>query len=128
VTDWRVVDESFYPDATELSAARDDVLQPWQRPPTVPWNGRLRTVRPKGHAARVPPVKGIISTPLDGDVALIVPRAPTGMRLTASTLGGRVLGVTFNRILPIRVCGQRRIVLTVSSKRPGLFRVSYSAP
>jgi len=128
MTDWKVVDQSFYPDAAELSAARDDVLQPWQRPSMVPWNGRLRTVRPKGHAARIPPVKQIISTPLDGDVALIVPRAPTGMRLTASTLGGRVLGGTFNRILPVRVCGQRRIVLTVSSKTPGPFQVSYSAP
>jgi hypothetical protein len=94
----------------------------------VPWHGRLRTVRTKDHAERVPPVRRIISTPLDGDVALIVPRAPTGMRVTASTLDGRVLGSTVNRILPIRVCGQRRIVLTVSSERPGPFGVSYSAP
>jgi hypothetical protein len=128
LTDWKIVDQSFYPDAAELTAAKDDVLEPWQRPPTVPWNGRLRIVKRKGQPVRVPPVKRIIRTPLDGDVAVIVPRAPAGMRLTASTLGGRVLGETVYRILPIRVCGQRRIVLAVSSTKPGLFRVSYSIP
>jgi hypothetical protein len=125
---WKIVDQSFYPTAAEIDAARDDVLEPWQRRDPVPWNGRLRKVAPRRKPLRVPSVKHTITTPLDGDVALIVPRAPLGMRLSAFTVRGKFLGETDRRILPIRICGQRRIVLMVSSKRPGRFRVSYSVP
>lgn len=125
---WKVVDESFYPDGAALAAARKDVLQPWRRRPPVAWSGRLQDVAPKGKPARIPPVSRTIVTPLDGDVAIIVPRAPAGMMLSVSTLGGKLLGGTDLRILPIRVCGQRRLRLTVRSKNPGPFRVSYSVP
>jgi hypothetical protein len=124
---WNVVDSSFFPDAAELAAARADVLQPWYRGRAVSWTGRLRLRRPGGKS-RVQPARRIVSTPLDGDLALIVPHAPPGMTLTVSTLSGTVLGGTNVRILPIRVCGERRLLLTVRSRTPGRFEVSYSAP
>jgi hypothetical protein len=124
---WNVVDQSFFPDTAELDAARADVLQPWRRGRAVSWTGRLRRVG-KGGKSRMQRARRVVSTPLDGDLALIVPHAPPGMTLTVSTLGGRVLGGTNVRILPIRVCGQRRLVLTVRSRTPGRFEVSYSAP
>jgi hypothetical protein len=128
LTPWGTVDDSFYPDATQLEAAKADVLQPWRRGRSVIWNGRLRDVASKGRLTPVASARRVIATPLDGDLALIVPREPTGMTLSVSTLHGRVLGGTDLRILPIRLCGQRRLVLTVRSRKLGRFRVSYSAP
>ena len=128
LTAWRVVDQSFYPNAAALEAAREDVLQPWERTNMVTWSGRLRNVAPKGKPVRIPRVRRAITTPLDGDVALIVPRAPSGMTLTVSTPGGKVLAGTDRRILPVPICGRRALVLTVRSKKPGPFAVGISVP
>ena len=126
---WRVVDDTFLPDAATLDAAREDVLDPWERSDTAtPWRGRLRNVAPKGKPVHVPRVRRAVATPLDGTLALIVPRAPRGMTLSVSTLNGKFLAGSDRPILPAPICGERLVVLTVRSKRPGRFAVDISAP
>jgi hypothetical protein len=124
---WAVVDQSFYPTEADLAAAKADVLKPWQRRPIVGWSGRLRRVGLHGKS-RIGPARHVIATPFDGDVAFIIPRGPAGVDLTVSTVSGRELGGTDVRILPIRVCGERRLVLTVEALKPGSFRIAYSVP
>ena len=128
LTSWKIVDQSFYPNAAELEAAKEDVLQPWARATGFTWKGTLRNVAPKGKPVRIQRVRKVVATPLDGDVALAVPQAPAGMTLTASTTAGKVLAGTDLRILPVPICGRRQIVLTVKSRKPGPFRVSVSVP
>jgi hypothetical protein len=128
LTDWRVVDRSFYPNAAELTAAKTDVLQPWVGPQRRTWTGRFRRVAPKGKPIRVPLVLTVVSTPLDGDVTVALQRAPAGTTMWLSTPAGKVVLPATHHVLSTTVCGRRRLVLTVRSKKPGAFAFSISTP
>ncbi len=128
LTDWRIVDRSFYPNAAELEAAKTDVLQPWSGPRRTTWTARLRRVAPKGKPGRVPRVRRAIATPLDGDLQITKLRAPAGTTMSISTVDGKVVVPAVKHALRTTVCGQRLLVLSVRGKKPGRFSVGIRAP
>ncbi len=128
LTDWRIVDRSFYPDAAELEAAKADVLQPWSGPRKTTWTARLRRVAPKGKPLRVPRVRRAIATPLDGDLQVTMLRAPAGTTMSISTVDGKVIVPAVKHALRTTVCGQRLLVLTLRGKKPGSFSVGLRTP
>ena len=58
---WQIIDPSFFPDADDLTAAEQDVVQPWAAPRT-----RLYTRTFGKRAERVWWIS--LATPLDGDL------------------------------------------------------------
>jgi hypothetical protein len=128
LTDWKIVDESFYPNAIQLEAAKADALQPWKGPRKRTWSGRFRNVAPKGRPARVPRVRTAISTPLDGDLTVRLRRAPAGTTMSLSTPAGKIVVPGAHYVVSTNVCGRRVFVLTIRSKRPGRFSYSISTP
>jgi hypothetical protein len=126
---WQIVDRSFFPDATALQAAEQDVLQPWTKPRTV----RFTHVFGK----RSPRVWWIpLATPLDGDLRLsaTMPRGGTAeVALVAAnrrTVVRRAQWVDQRvRRLESSVCGQRSLFVRVTQAgAPGRVRVAVVAP
>jgi hypothetical protein len=128
LTTWRIVDESFYPDARAFGAARADVLQPWTGPRKRAWAARLRNVAPKGRPTKVPRMRTLIATPLDGDVTVRLQRAPAGTTMSLATLGGKVVAPAVHTVLRTTVCDRRQMVLTVRAQKPGAFAATISTP
>jgi hypothetical protein len=128
LTTWRIVDDSFYPNAAELQAAQADVLEPWVGPHTRTWTVRLRDVAPKGKPVRVARAHTLISVPLDGDLAVHLRRAPYGTTMTLATSSGRRILPIAHYVLSTTVCGRRQLVLDVRATKPGLFSATISVP
>jgi hypothetical protein len=138
-TPWNV-DESFYPDATVLAAAREDVLNPWTTNTVTVLTGRFVAPKPKVTANRpkaknpqpAKPVKlalwkRTVSVPLDGTVVVRLTRAPIGTTVTLSEPNGTVLGLPAKRVSTTD-CGSRSIVATVKATRAGAFSLIVSTP
>ncbi len=114
------VDQSFYPDAADLKAAQEDVLDPWTGPTVASWSGRIANVR------RV--VRQTIDTPLDGSMSVKLTRVPRGATISVvDPATGAVLS-SGGRRASVTVCGQRSLVLTVKAKATGLFSAIYATP
>ena len=128
LTNWRIVDESFYPDAVALEAARADVLQPWVGPQSRTWAARLRNIAAKGKPPRVPPIRTRIAVRLDGDLTVRLQRAPAGTTMSLATLGGKVIVPAVHNVLRTTFCGRRQFVLVVRAKKPGAFAATILTP
>jgi hypothetical protein len=128
LTDWRIVDRSFYPDAAELAAAKADVLQPWAGPHRTTWSARLRRVAPKGKPIKVARRRRALATPLDGEVEVTMLHAPAGTTMWLTTPSGNVIAGPAHYALRTTVCARRKVLLLVRGKRPGSFAVSARTP
>jgi hypothetical protein len=128
LTTWRIVDQSFYPKASDFEAARADVLQPWAPSRSRTWAVRLRNAAPKGKPSRVLPVRRSIAVPLDGDVTVRLQRGPTGTTMSLATTSGKIVAPAVHTVLSTTVCGRRDLVLTVRAKKPGPFAATISVP
>ena len=110
---WPLVDESFYPDQSQLEAVEQDVAAPWTGPTTTTFHPRLN--RRSAWERR-------LSTPLDGTMTIRV-AAPSGADVRVALLAGngrKVLaarrssrGVPFN--VHAEVCGERSVTALVSA-------------
>jgi hypothetical protein len=115
---WQIIDPSFFPDADDLAAAEQDVVQPWAAP-----RSRLYT---RSFGKRAPRVWWIsLGTPLDGnlrisatvpsrgagsvEVALVGPNRQAVLR-RAQWVSQRV------KTLDASVCGQRSMFVRVTQK------------
>jgi hypothetical protein len=136
-TPWNV-DQSFFPDAAVLAAAREDVLNPWTRNTVTVLTGRFvapkltadRTKAKKLQPAKpvkLAPWKRTVAVPLDGTVVLNLTKAPPGTTVTLSDASGTVLGGPAKRASTID-CGSRSIVATVKATRAGVFTLVVSTP
>lgn len=132
------VDQSFYPDATALAAAREDVLNPWTRNTVATLTGRFVAPKAKVTAAKtgkqqpakplkLAPWKRSISDPLDGTVVLNLTKAPAGTAVTLSDPAGTVLAGPARRI-SATACGSRTLVATVKATKAGAFTLVVSRP
>jgi hypothetical protein len=128
---WQIIDPSFFPDAGDLVAAEQDVLQPWTAP-----RSRLYT---RTFGKRTPRVWWIsLSTPLDGNlrVSATVPSRGGGSVEIALVAGNRQTVVrraqwVSQRVktLDSSVCGQRSMFVRVTQKGlVGRVRVSVTTP
>jgi hypothetical protein len=108
-TPWNIVDPSLQPSAAALDALRLDVISPWLAPRLATRTGSF------GKASKAKTKTFTIATPLDGNVAVSVKSARTGIyRAKASTTS---------------VCGQRTVAVTVTRVRGfGAFTLTVSAP
>jgi hypothetical protein len=121
--DWPIVDGSFYPDATALQAAAEDVTNPWTAPVSQSYGGRFVRGGAKVWKLSVP-------TALDGSLAATLSLPPASFdELTVLTTNGQVLakglwsGVSTKQIA-MTVCGQRQLVFRVVEKGAfGRFRL-----
>ena len=111
---WGLADGSFYPTATALQVAEQDVVSPWSKPVVSSLKGRF--VR---NGRRV--WKVTVATPLDGDLAvsLSMPRGALDDLTILASDGGTVLakGLWFSptaKRATATVCGQRALVLRVT--------------
>jgi len=113
---WGLADGSFYPSATALRAAEQDVVSPWSTPVVSSFKGRF--VRNGKKVWNV-----TVATPLDGEltISLAMPRgalddvtafAPDGHTVVAK---GLWFSPTAKRATAT-VCGQRSLVLRVTQK------------
>jgi hypothetical protein len=128
LTTWRIVDQSFYPNASSFAAARADVLQPWTGPRSRTWAVRLRNIAPKGRPVHVAPMRTLIAAPLDGDLTVRLQRAPAGTTMSLATASGQIVAPAVHTVLSTTVCSRRQLVLTVRAKKPGPFAATISAP
>ncbi len=128
-------DGSFYPDTTALDLVRQDVLEPWKGPQSATWTGRFVApklkVKPKAKSKpkpiRLAPLKRTIATPLDGVLTGRLDRAPAGTTVSLSDPNGAVLAAP-GKGISYTVCGQRSLVLTVRTTKPGAFSFTISTP
>jgi len=123
--DWSLVDSSFLPNAAELQAVEQDVLQPWSAPTTTVVRGAV------GNAWTM-----ALSLPLDGTLSVDL-SYPAGARddvvLTGAS-GKRVLargapsGASSEK-LTYMICGERTARLKVMSRSgPGRFELRITKP
>jgi hypothetical protein len=125
---WGLVDGSFYPDGAALQAVEQDVARPWTQPTPTTLTVSTRNGDPR---RRLVPV----ATPLDGELVAEL-RLPQGRLDTLELLSpdGRALARglwsgTRNRRLSFVVCGQRRLMLRLTSiGSPGRSRLTVSRP
>jgi len=128
---WEIIDPSFFPDADDLAAAEQDVVQPWTAP-----RSRLYT---RTFGKRTPHVWWIsLATPLDGnlrvsatvpsrgdgsvEVVLVGPNRQTALR-RAQWVSQRV------KTMDASVCGQRSMFVRVTQRGfVGRVRVSVTTP
>jgi hypothetical protein len=115
---WDIVDPSFFPDATALTALEADITTPWTGPTTTKLHGSfgagvVRTFN--------------VQTPLDGVVNLHLV-APTKSKLQLSLFNGGTL-VQRGATIRYQVCGQRTLTLKVRRlSGRGAFTVNVSKP
>ncbi len=129
VFNWPIVDSSFYPDSTALSAVEQDVTSPWLAPTAISASGRFLA---KG--ART--WQRTIATPLDGVLQATVTIPAGGLyELTLTTPDGKtklasaLWSGAHTRTLTAVVCGQRQLVLHVALRGlPGRFTVRAAVP
>jgi hypothetical protein len=125
---WPVVDQSFYPDASALQAAEEDVLEPWTSPSSSTKRARFRSNGSRSSWFS-------ITTPLDGDVhvRLTMPLGAAyeltvlesdGTQLARGALSGDRT-VTADAL----VCGERSLIVRVARRGPaGSFSIDLSYP
>jgi hypothetical protein len=125
--DWPLVDPSFRPDEAALAAVRDDVLNPWTGPST-------RTVRLR-FAGRSRTLTTTVSTPLDGDLHVVL-RSPLAAAYSltvdaggAAHAAGTLVGGS-EKELDLRICGQRSLTLHVTrvAQAPPSARLTITEP
>ena len=128
---WTLADTSFYPDTNALTAAEQDVTQPY-----APGTGRtLRATL----AARGRPAWSLqLSTPLDGllTATLNLPATRVYDLVLTAADGGTVLASshwsgTRTRTLAFTICGERQVTLRVtrsSFASPGPFTLTLTRP
>jgi hypothetical protein len=124
-TEWGIVTQSLYPDATALALLEQDVTSPWQA-------STLST-----RTATLTKASGVraytVATPLDGTIRVTV-RAPQKSRFAvAVTASGRRVasGTATNAGLALSatVCGERTYRVQVSRvSGAGTFRLQLSTP
>jgi hypothetical protein len=125
---WPIVDNSFIPNESALSAVEDDVEKPWLAPVTKTVLARFRQGAPRRWQLQV-------AAPLDGELTAEL-RLPPGRldRLELLSADGRVLArgswaSTSTRRLTFVVCGQRRLALRVTrAGTPGRFDLTVTRP
>lgn len=128
LSSWSIVERSFYPNATALRAAEEDVLKPWTGPEKTTVRARFRTGEPRRWLLP-------ITAPLDGELTAEL-RLPPGRLDTLELLSAdrRVLArglwaATSTRRLSFVVCGQRRLALRVTRLgAPGRFDLTVTRP
>jgi hypothetical protein len=134
-TSWNV-DESFYPDATALTAARDDVLSPWTANVVTTMTGRFVAPKTKvtktktsqpAKPLKLVPWKRTFTIPLDGTIVLNLTKAPAGTAVTLSDPAGTVLSGPARRVSGT-ACGSRSILATVKATKAGAFTLVVSRP
>ena len=138
-TAWNV-DQSFYPDATVLASAREDVLNPWAANIVTTLAGRFVAPKPKVVARKTKPTKmqpakllklapwkRTITVPLDGTVVLNLSKAPAGATVALSDPMGTVLAGPARRVSTTD-CGARSLVATVKATKAGAFSLVVSTP
>jgi hypothetical protein len=107
---WPIVDASFIPNAAALTAARDDVLQPWTAPRTATLHVRIERGRRTWSTRLATPLDGQLSATLvggAGDLDLLAAGGGTVLA-RASWTGGGGKGLSY------RVCGARSFVVRVA--------------
>jgi hypothetical protein len=115
-----VVDQSFYPTPTDLTALEQDVLAPWTGPTVASWSGRI--------ASSLHSVRRLVPTPLDGSFSVKLVRAPAGASITlVDPHSGKVVASGARRASTV-VCGQRSLALVVRATKPGIFSATYATP
>jgi hypothetical protein len=109
---WELADYSFRPDTAALRAVEEDVVHPWTQP-------RTRVVKAR-FAGRSRSWTYVLSTPLDGDLALTL-STPLGSTHGVEIRTGdqRVLARGLwsgsgKQTLNYRVCGERSVVVRVT--------------
>jgi hypothetical protein len=126
---WPIVDSSFYPDAAELQAVEQDVLQPWTTPTAKVLGGRF-TLR--GRQA----LSYSLATPLDGDLSIVLTlpkRALYDLSLLApdgkTVLARGLWSSATEKRLAFTICGQRSLIARVTRRgTPGRFTLRVSQP
>ena len=121
---WDIVDSSFYPDATALQAAEEDVTDPWTTSDVVTQSFHGRFLSGGKNTW-----KTTIATPLDGDfsLSLTMPRGALDDVTTFSPDGRTVLAKGLwasptQKKIAMTICGQRSVFLRVTEKGlPGRF-------
>jgi hypothetical protein len=122
---WPIVDPSFRPDAGALTAAREDVLDPWTAP-TV-------SVKRLRFASRAHTWSLQIAAPLDGIMHANVQPGTDDVRLFAAD--GRTLlangswGTSGTKAFDYEICGQHTFVLRVTAHAAARrFKLTLSTP
>ena len=126
---WSIVVGRYYPDEGMLSAAREDVLNPWVTGTTSRSTGRFRTEGAKAWQRAV-------RTPRDGTITVTL-SMPVGSRHTVELVaadGRTVLAkwarwTTRSRTIETSICGQRSVFVRVTrGNAPTRFAVEVVAP
>ena len=115
---WDIVDASFFPDATALTALEADITTPWTGPTATKLHGSFGTgvVRTFN-----------VQTPLDGVVNLHLV-SPTKAKMQLSLYNSGTL-VQRGPTIRYQVCGQRTLTLKVQRiSGRGAFTVNVSKP
>jgi hypothetical protein len=114
VSQWTIVDRSFYPDDAALALLEADVLRPWMGTSRTDLAGRVGRSR----------WSKSVSTPLDGDLAVTL-RLPRGTNAVLEVVGadGRTLArgqwsAANEQTATYQVCGQRSLGLRVAKRGP----------
>jgi hypothetical protein len=117
---WTIVDRRFYPDATALAEAEQDVVSPWARDGSVSYSGRVvkRAVRSLA-----------VATELDGRMAAVV---RTAAKVRAElVVGGRVVSSGTGRVVSLSttVCGSRSATVRIrNAAKAARYTVSVTRP
>lgn len=123
---WEIVDRSFYPTEAALTAARQDVLEPWQAPRSTSFRHRF-TAKGKRVWALA------LTTLLDGSLEITVSLPKSTLynvtlldsdRTTVLATG--LWASSRTKRVTTTICGERSLYLRVSRKA-GFGRVSVSA-
>ena len=133
-----IADQSFYPDAGALAAARRDVFEPWSGPATTTWASpigpqaanRPPRLKKRRHVQVAAPFRVVrtLTTPRDGVLTIGLKRAPAGTTLSLSEPDAGVLVPARPGSLTYTVCGSRTLRLTVTSPVAGEFTAAISTP
>jgi len=115
---WQIIDPSFFPDADDLAAAEQDVVQPWAAP-----RSRLYT---RSFGKQAPRVWWIsLGTPLDGNLRISATVPSRGAGTVEVALVGSNRQTVLRRAqwvsqrvksLDASVCGQRSMFVRVMQK------------
>jgi hypothetical protein len=124
-----IADQSFYPDARALAAAREDVLDPWNGPTTTIWASpigpqapnRPPRLRKRRQLQASGPFRVVrtLATPSDGVLTVALRHAPAGTTLSLGQPDGVMLVTARPGSLSYTVCGSRTLRLIVSSLTAG---------
>ena len=121
---WEIVTQALYPSAAALTAAEQDVVNPWQADTSIVRTGTVaRTSRTRTYT---------VSTPLDGTLKVTLrPSAGLRLALDVSASSTRVVHAAGSNTLSrsTTVCGARSYRVRVSElSGKGSFRLSVAKP